>query len=229
MNFPVDTSQVDLIKVLMQDQALISYIGLMLILLEQHYVIKVEISKFLAISPMVRFTAYQRRSGSPDPCVGTYSPHYVPTTPPERSSLPICSPATTLVQTGPSVIASLSFDIHSLHSSARKEASTPYKASAVALPPPDSTEMQVDSPGISPADARAIAEALYDPAPRVRLIILSLFHLFRLFLAWLTSLCCARQEKLSLGCTSRASYLFWHKFFLSPFFLTHFSLSTALG
>jgi hypothetical protein len=32
MNFPVDASQADLIKVLMQDQALISHIGLMLIL-----------------------------------------------------------------------------------------------------------------------------------------------------------------------------------------------------
>jgi hypothetical protein len=32
MNFPVDASQADLIKVLIQDQALISQIGLMLIL-----------------------------------------------------------------------------------------------------------------------------------------------------------------------------------------------------
>jgi hypothetical protein len=32
MNFPVDASQADLIKVLMQDKALISHIGLMLIL-----------------------------------------------------------------------------------------------------------------------------------------------------------------------------------------------------
>jgi hypothetical protein len=30
MNFPVDTPQADLIKVLMQDQSLISHIGLML-------------------------------------------------------------------------------------------------------------------------------------------------------------------------------------------------------
>jgi hypothetical protein len=60
MNFPVDASQADLIKVLMQDQALISHIGLMLILWSSAYLIKVEIGKFLAISPMVRFMAYQR-------------------------------------------------------------------------------------------------------------------------------------------------------------------------
>jgi hypothetical protein len=35
MNFPVDASQADLIKALMQDKGLISHIGLMLILLEQ--------------------------------------------------------------------------------------------------------------------------------------------------------------------------------------------------
>jgi hypothetical protein len=59
MNFPVDASQADLIKALMQDKALISHIGLMLILLEQRSVIKVEIGKFLTILPMVHFTAYQ--------------------------------------------------------------------------------------------------------------------------------------------------------------------------
>lgn len=171
---------------------------------------------------------YTRHFAKKWPTEVTYLLHYMPTTPPEQSSSPIHSPATTPVQTGPSMIASSSFDIHSLHSSARKEHSTPYKASTVALPPPDSTEMQVDSPGISPADVRAIAEALDNPAPRVRLIISSLFHLFRLFLAWPTSLRCPRQEKLLPGCTSHASHLFWRKFFVFPFFLTHFSLSTAL-
>jgi hypothetical protein len=61
MNLPVDASQADLIKVLMQDKALISHIGLMLIIFGAVcYVIKVEIGKFLAISPMVCFTAYHR-------------------------------------------------------------------------------------------------------------------------------------------------------------------------
>ncbi|KAJ7683154.1 hypothetical protein B0H14DRAFT_3535401 [Mycena olivaceomarginata] len=92
---------------------------------------------------------------------GTYSPHYVPTTPPSPSPVP--DPATPPVQTGNSAVGSASFDIRQLLRSAGRNTPTPRKASAIAASPPDSIEMQVDSPEISSADALAMAEAMDDP------------------------------------------------------------------
>jgi hypothetical protein len=100
---------------------------------------------------------------------GTYSPHYVPTTPPSPSPVP--DPATPPAQTGNSAVGSASFDIRQLLRSAGRNTPTPRKASAIAASPPDSIEMQVDSPEISSADALAIAEAMDDPPPRVRFVI----------------------------------------------------------
>jgi hypothetical protein len=101
---------------------------------------------------------------------GTFSPHYRPTTPPSASPAP--DPVTPIVQTGPSAVGSASFDIRSLRSSARKDPPVSRNVSAIAASPSPSSEMQVDPPEMSPADALAIAEALHealdDPSPRVR-------------------------------------------------------------
>jgi hypothetical protein len=99
---------------------------------------------------------------------GSYSPHYMPTTPPELSSTPAPGPATPPVQTGPSAVGSTSFDIRQLHSSARRDPPTPRKASVIAASLSNSIEMQVDLPEMSSADALAITEALDDPLPCVR-------------------------------------------------------------
>ncbi|KAJ7346256.1 hypothetical protein DFH08DRAFT_810088 [Mycena albidolilacea] len=107
-----------------------------------------------------------RRSGSASPRAGTYSPHYEPSTPPERSLTPLLRPATPPAQLGPSAVGSASFDIRQLLGSARKDPPTPRKASAIAASPESPTEMQVDLPEMSSADAIAIAEALDDLPPR---------------------------------------------------------------
>ncbi|KAJ7896424.1 hypothetical protein B0H14DRAFT_3425793 [Mycena olivaceomarginata] len=97
---------------------------------------------------------------------GTYSPHYVPTTPPELSPTPVPGQTTPPAQTGNSAVGSASFDIRQLLRSAGRNTPTPHKASVIAASPPDSIEMQVDSPEMSSANALAIAEALDDPPPR---------------------------------------------------------------
>ncbi|KAJ7681543.1 hypothetical protein B0H14DRAFT_2655244 [Mycena olivaceomarginata] len=72
----------------------------------------------------------------------TYSPHYEPSTPPERSLTPILRPATPPAQLGPSAVGSASFDIRQLLGSAKKDPPTPRKASAIAASPPSPSEMQ---------------------------------------------------------------------------------------
>jgi hypothetical protein len=103
------------------------------------------------------------------PRAGTYSPHYSPTTPPSLSPVP--GQTTPPAQTGNSVIGSASFDIWQLLRSMGRNTPTPRKASVIAASPPDSVEMQVDSPEMSSADALAIAEAQDDPPPRVCFVI----------------------------------------------------------
>ncbi|KAJ7887873.1 hypothetical protein B0H14DRAFT_3430498 [Mycena olivaceomarginata] len=66
---------------------------------------------------------------------------------------------------GPSAVGSASFDIRQLLGSAKKDPPTPRKASAIAASPSSPTEMQVDPPEMSSADALAIAEALDDLPP----------------------------------------------------------------
>jgi hypothetical protein len=110
------------------------------------------------------------------PRAGTYSPHYSPTTPPSPSPVP--GQTTPPAQTGNSAVGSASFDIRQLLRSAGRNTPTPRKASAIAASPPDSVEMQVDSPEMSSADALAIAEALDDPPPRVRFAIPPVFQMF---------------------------------------------------
>jgi hypothetical protein len=103
------------------------------------------------------------------PHAGTYSPHYLPMTPPSPSPVP--GQTTPLAQTGNSAVGSASFDIRQLLRSTGRNTPTPRKASAIAASPPDSVEMQVDSPEMSSADALAIAEALNDPLPHVHFVI----------------------------------------------------------
>ncbi|KAJ7318618.1 hypothetical protein DFH08DRAFT_971356 [Mycena albidolilacea] len=107
-----------------------------------------------------------RRSGSAGSPAGTYSPHYEPSTTPERSTTPILRPASPPAQLGPSAVGSASFDIRQLLGSAKKDLPTPRKVSAIAASPESPTEMQVDPPEMSSADAIAIAEALNDLPPR---------------------------------------------------------------
>ncbi|KAJ7318045.1 hypothetical protein DFH08DRAFT_971523 [Mycena albidolilacea] len=109
-----------------------------------------------------------RLSGSAGSRAGTYLLHYEPSTPPERSLTPILRPATPPAQLGPSAVGSASFDIHQLLSSARKDPPTLRKASAIATSPESPTEMQVDPPKMSSADAIAIAEAMDDLPPRLQ-------------------------------------------------------------
>ncbi|KAJ7794376.1 hypothetical protein B0H14DRAFT_3497044 [Mycena olivaceomarginata] len=66
----------------------------------------------------------------------------VPTTPPSPSPVP--DPVTPLAQTGPSAVGSASFDIRSLLGSAKKDPSSPRRASAIAASPSTSVEMQVE-------------------------------------------------------------------------------------
>ncbi|KAJ7833264.1 hypothetical protein B0H14DRAFT_2591619 [Mycena olivaceomarginata] len=87
-----------------------------------------------------------------------------PMTPPSASPAP--DPVTPIAQNGPSAVGSASFDIRSLRSSTRKDPPAPRNASAIAVSPSPSSEMQVDLPEMSSADALAIAEALDDPSPR---------------------------------------------------------------
>jgi hypothetical protein len=65
----------------------------------------------------------------------------------------------------------VSFDIRQLLHSTGRNTPTPRKASVIAALPPDSIEMQVDSPEMSSANALAIVEALDDPPPHVRFVI----------------------------------------------------------
>ncbi|KAJ7790173.1 hypothetical protein B0H14DRAFT_3501924 [Mycena olivaceomarginata] len=95
------------------------------------------------------------RPASPGSRAGTYSPRYEPFTPPERSTMPLLGPVTPPLQSGPSAVGSASFDIHQLLGSARKDPPTPRKASAIAASPSSPTEMQVDPPEMSSADAIA--------------------------------------------------------------------------
>jgi hypothetical protein len=95
------------------------------------------------------------------PRVGTYSPHYSPTTPPSPSPVP--DPVTPLAQTGPSAVGSASFDIRSLLGSAKKDPSSPRRASAIAALPSPTPEMHVDSEEPVFADTRASVEAVDTP------------------------------------------------------------------
>jgi hypothetical protein len=113
-------------------------------------------------------TSSPRRSGSAGSRVGTYSPHYEPSTPPECSLTPILGPATPPAQLGPSAVGSASFDIRQLLGSVKNDPPTPRKASVIAVSPSNSIEMQVDLPEMSSTDALAITEALDDLTPRVR-------------------------------------------------------------
>jgi hypothetical protein len=69
---------------------------------------------------------------------------------------------------GPSAVGSASFDIRQLLGSAKKDPPTPRKASAIAVSPPSPSNMQVDPPEMSSANAIAITEALDDLPPRVQ-------------------------------------------------------------
>ncbi|KAJ7310000.1 hypothetical protein DFH08DRAFT_974596 [Mycena albidolilacea] len=93
----------------------------------------------------------------------SYSPHYVPTTPPGRSPTPVPSRTTPPAQTGNSAVGSASFDIRQLLRSTGRNTSTPRKASAIAASPSTSVEMQVDPPKMSSANALVIADAMDDP------------------------------------------------------------------
>jgi hypothetical protein len=139
------------------------------------------------------------------PRAGTYSPHYLPTTPPSPSPVP--DPVTPLAQTGPSAVGSASFDIRSLLGSAKKDPSSPCRASTIAALPSPAPEMHVDSEEPVFADTRASAEAVDTPVRRVSIASSAPYtNSNSPFLAWSPSLCHSWQEDSSSGRTSCAAH-----------------------
>jgi hypothetical protein len=72
---------------------------------------------------------------------------------------------------GNSAVGSASFDIRQVLRSTGRNTPTPRKASLIAASPPESIEMQVDSPEMSSANALAIAEAMDEPPPHIHFVI----------------------------------------------------------
>ncbi|KAJ7819712.1 hypothetical protein B0H14DRAFT_2600461 [Mycena olivaceomarginata] len=108
-------------------------------------------------------TSSPRHSGSAGSRTGTYSPHYEPFTPPDRSVTPILGPTTPPAQTGPSAVGSASFDIRQLLGSTKKDPPTPRKASVIAASPSNSTEMQRGAPPVHPAPTGSSQKSITPP------------------------------------------------------------------